>query len=941
MLADLERDLVDNPIPPPAWLRHGAPVGSLIYVDGQARPVEGHMYGEADYLIVTPEGDVPYLQATNESGVPLFEPRTFEKPQVEARLSRAPAAPAKSGLSVEDLRAGLEQEFGRAAAARLIDQDIVRLVSRVEDLPERLRALARENRAQGLYDPSPEVSPPEVSKGVTSGGDITYLIGEHLTDGNVRGVALHEIGVHFNLERILGAEKYREVLAQLRSLEKWGNRAVRGARKRAQEAGNEAWEDEETLAYLVEDPANHDLSLVRRILAAVRAFLFKLGLVKHLTTDDLVAIVRASARAAVRREAGPVVSPPEVAKGVSKGARAALSKGQGRLRKGDTVIVSTASTAGLGKAAGKTGTITGTFGDDITVRLEGLPGKFILPPSELTRVEAAPPFKQISPDENKRRVDAYLAEHPALDARPAEDGETFRRVVWSPVGDGTLETNPLDLLSLPKGENVSGLHVTTEPEHWAKLLQEDYERNGRFRIIEIAAMPGDVVVDDPQQAMPSEMFGRTLDSHLLITGRERLKRGRDKVYLSRAPSATTGAAPSALDSARAKIGHHQKTLADQVRDLQAGGWAGVKERLAVLSEELKQGAVDRYYGIDRAERLVKGAVPHSQSGYIAARLATGLASVMRAVLLHGAPVWKDGILAKQPGSQGLLKALEPVKGELDDFLHWMIGERAARLKGEGRERLFSGDEIRALQALAQGREERFKKARGDYTAIKTAILDVAQEAGLVDPETRPLWDRHDYLPFYRLLEDSQDTHGNKTGGNKTGGPRHKAELSGQSSGIRRLKGGKENVGEPLENIILNFSHLLDASLKNMALKRTLDNVGGVLTEKVPMTERFKPALIPGKEAAKVVADEYGALLESVGVDPEPARLREPPGSLQGAEPATALGQRHRAGDGRGQARIPPGARSAPAALPHGAERDPARWGGQAPALLPSACSPLR
>lgn len=74
MLADLKRDLANNPEPAPAWLRHGAPANTLIYVNGQPRVVEGHKSVKGEYALVTEDGDVPYLDAKDASGMPVFEP---------------------------------------------------------------------------------------------------------------------------------------------------------------------------------------------------------------------------------------------------------------------------------------------------------------------------------------------------------------------------------------------------------------------------------------------------------------------------------------------------------------------------------------------------------------------------------------------------------------------------------------------------------------------------------------------------------------------------------------------------------------------------------------------------------------------------------------------------------------------------------------------------
>lgn len=74
MLAELKLDLAHNPEPAPSWLRHGAPANTLIYVKGKPLVVEGHKSGKGTYSLVTEAGDINYLDATDASGLPVFEP---------------------------------------------------------------------------------------------------------------------------------------------------------------------------------------------------------------------------------------------------------------------------------------------------------------------------------------------------------------------------------------------------------------------------------------------------------------------------------------------------------------------------------------------------------------------------------------------------------------------------------------------------------------------------------------------------------------------------------------------------------------------------------------------------------------------------------------------------------------------------------------------------
>lgn len=70
-LANLEDDLQENPVPPPAWLRHGAAIDTPIWVDGKERLVRGHRMKD-DYYIVTDEGDVPYMRVTDKNGFNVY-----------------------------------------------------------------------------------------------------------------------------------------------------------------------------------------------------------------------------------------------------------------------------------------------------------------------------------------------------------------------------------------------------------------------------------------------------------------------------------------------------------------------------------------------------------------------------------------------------------------------------------------------------------------------------------------------------------------------------------------------------------------------------------------------------------------------------------------------------------------------------------------------------
>ncbi|MDT8322097.1 MAG: hypothetical protein RQ826_16400, partial [Xanthomonadales bacterium] len=259
-----------------------------------------------------------------------------------------------------------------------------------------------------------------------------------------------------------------------------------------------------------------------------------------------------------------------------------------------------------------------------------------------------------------------------------------------------------------------------------------------------------------------------------------------------------------------------------------------------LRSSILQGTLDRFHGLKIAEASALGNLPAEQSAYVAARLSTGIASTMRAMLYHGAPEWRDGIISKVKGSKGILDILKPVKGDLNAFMGWMVARRAGRLLKEGRENLFTPEHIDALTKNGEAAKsfDKFEAVAAELDAYKSRVLDVAEQAGLIDPEARAAWDSSDYIPFYRMTENETVA----AGGNRQ-------SLSGQTSGIRTLRGGTSRLNDPLENLLMNFTHLMDASMKNHAIRLAERNLkgSGVFEE---VTTEFETAIVPLSQVRK-------------------------------------------------------------------------------------------
>ncbi|MGI2079155.1 LPD38 domain-containing protein [Shewanella putrefaciens] len=238
---------------------------------------------------------------------------------------------------------------------------------------------------------------------------------------------------------------------------------------------------------------------------------------------------------------------------------------------------------------------------------------------------------------------------------------------------------------------------------------------------------------------------------------------------------------------------------------------------------LNEGIFDGLHGIKKAEEAA-GITDPNKMGYVSARLASGLSDVLHGVFHYGAPMWKDGIIQRKADTKGLLEVFGMLPdGELNNWLAWMGANRAKQLKAQGRENNLSQADIDELLALADGKEKLFEEVRAEYNKINSAVLDVAQGAGLISAEQRAGFDEQYYVPFFREQDvdpEMQDIASMVTA------PFSKKGIAGQSAKIKELKGGKQSTKDLLENIILRQSTMLDAALKNKAMLEVADNLDG-------------------------------------------------------------------------------------------------------------------
>ncbi|MGQ4604075.1 LPD38 domain-containing protein [Aeromonas veronii] len=247
-----------------------------------------------------------------------------------------------------------------------------------------------------------------------------------------------------------------------------------------------------------------------------------------------------------------------------------------------------------------------------------------------------------------------------------------------------------------------------------------------------------------------------------------------------------------------------------------------------------------------------GITDAADSGYVAARMATGAASTMQATMLYGLPEWKDGVIQRKAGTgekDALLGIFSDLGADLHNWLGWMAGHRAELLMAQGRENLLDANDIAALKGQGKGKEAKFLDAKARWNRLNAATLDLAQEAGLFTKEARAEFENEWYIPFFRETDDGDVIAPFKPKG-----------IANQNAGIKKLKGGEANTNDLLENIFTSTSKLIDASMKNMAAQKTVWNLADTgLIEVIPKPNKMDyQALANGKDRImlKLEGEEY-------------------------------------------------------------------------------------
>lgn len=276
-------------------------------------------------------------------------------------------------------------------------------------------------------------------------------------------------------------------------------------------------------------------------------------------------------------------------------------------------------------------------------------------------------------------------------------------------------------------------------------------------------------------------------------------------------------------------------------------------------DKFRQSTVDDLHGIYQMERDTTGGKIMAGGAYETARLSRASASIADGAVRYGYPVKMADGSFKYAG-RGLEEILRPVAGSLDDALLYFVGRSARELMQQGREHLFTQAEIGAMLKL---RTPEFDQAFKEYQSWNKGILDFAEAQGVLNPDTRRMWKRTEYLPFHRVQQP----------GSLKGKP-------GDWAGVKALTGGTDNIRDVLGNMIGNAAQLIDVAVKNEARLKVaeLASKPGGARFMVKIDPESRPVKVSGNRVMDEMLKRYG-----IAIDGQPPAFFE--FFLQGQPPA--------------------------------------------------------
>jgi len=241
--------------------------------------------------------------------------------------------------------------------------------------------------------------------------------------------------------------------------------------------------------------------------------------------------------------------------------------------------------------------------------------------------------------------------------------------------------------------------------------------------------------------------------------------------------------------------------------------------------KFRQAFLNKYEAIERlsknvAEQFGSKELLADTSAISAALFSDRAAGVAASSYQNGVPVFRDGFttVSDKDGSvKGLIPILEPLMKYNDPFVfqafqYYAATRRGKRLDAEGREKLFTPQDIQRGELLGQQYPE-FKEVFDEYQKYNKGLVEFMRDTGVISEKEAEIWTQNwDYIPFYRQME-----------GEEIAAPNIFSAIAGVAK-PRKLKGGEAPLADFMETIVRNSRAAIEAGMKNVAAQRVTRDV---------------------------------------------------------------------------------------------------------------------
>ena len=244
----------------------------------------------------------------------------------------------------------------------------------------------------------------------------------------------------------------------------------------------------------------------------------------------------------------------------------------------------------------------------------------------------------------------------------------------------------------------------------------------------------------------------------------------------------------------------------------------------------RQQALDRYNRLSDYDKLIAkqmGGIDllADQSAHWAALHSDNAAGVTASALgigdrMGGVPVLKNGYftVSNLNGTvKGLVEIIAPLARHGDPDIYrsyqlWSAAKRGTRLNREGRFELMTPQEIKDALTLEQKYPE-FVDVQKEWIKYNNGLVKMQVDAGIITKEAGQEFMKYsDYLPLYRQMD-----------GEKTLGPSIYQSISGVKAPKTLTGKGTGPIEDYLETIVRNTQAAVQASMKNVAAKKAVEN----------------------------------------------------------------------------------------------------------------------